>query len=131
MPYSFDFDLKEGILRCCLSGQVTDEMLHEFFRAGAGHAARTRPNAGIVDLSNVESFDVSVPAIERLAKTPPVLRDPDLSRIIIAPSSQVYGMMRMFEIEGEATRPGIHVVRSEGEAWAILAVAEPTFLDLL
>jgi hypothetical protein len=41
-------------------------------------------------------------------------------------------MMRMFQIEGEAMRPNIHVVRTEREAWAILSVEKPRFepLDL-
>jgi hypothetical protein len=31
-------------------------------------------------------------------------------------------MARIFEVEGEATRPNLHVVRSVKEAWAILGV---------
>jgi hypothetical protein len=39
-------------------------------------------------------------------------------------------MMRMFEMEGESTRPGLQVVRSERDAWAILAVRNPQFEPL-
>lgn len=127
LPYTFDFDLTKGILRCRLNGRVTDEVLKDFFRTGAQHAIRTRPSAGVVDLSEVTSFEVSVQSIEKLARSTPVLQDPNLCRVIIAPSLEMYGMMRMFEIEGEATRPGIHVVHTEREAWAILSVAEPQF----
>lgn len=130
MPYSFDFDLTNGILRCRLSGRVTDEVLKDFFRIGAQHAIRTHPIAGVVDLSEATSFEVSPQLIEKLAKSTPVLPNPNLRRIVIAPSPEVYGMMRMFEIAGETTRPGIHVVRIEQEAWAILSVAEPRFLPL-
>ncbi|HXX46232.1 MAG TPA: hypothetical protein VEJ38_16000 [Candidatus Acidoferrales bacterium] len=133
MAFSFDFGLTDGILRCRLEGRVTDDVLKEFFRIGAQHAIRTRPTAGVVDLSEVSSFEVSSPVIERLAKSPPVLPDPKLRRVIIAPSPEMYGMMRMFEIEGEQTRPGIHVVRTKQEAWAILSVQEPSFnrLDIM
>jgi len=133
MPFSFDFGLTDGILRCRLEGRVTDDVLKEFFRIGAQHAIRTRPTAGVVDLTEVSSFEVSSPVIERLAKSPPVLPDPKLRRVIIAPSPEIYGMMRMFEIEGEQTRPGIHVVRTPQEAWAILSVREPRFnrLDVM
>jgi len=130
LPYTFDFDLTNGILRCRLNGQVTDEVLKDFFRTGAQHAIRIRPRAGVVDLTEVTSFDVSVQSIEKLARSTPVLQDPNLCRVIIAPSLEMYGMMRMFEIEGEATRPGIHVVHTEREAWAILSVAEPRFCAL-
>jgi len=130
MPYTFDFDLTNGILRCRLSGRVTDEVLKDFFRIGAQHAIRTHPTAGVVDLSEATSFEVSPQMIEKLAKSTPVLPDPNLRRVVIAPSPEVYGMMRMFEIEGEPTRPGIHVVHTEQEAWAILSVAEPRFFPL-
>jgi len=133
LPYTFDFDLRNRILRCRLSGRVTDEVLKDFFRLGAQHAIRTRPSAGVVDLSEVTSFDVTAQVIEKLAKSTPVSPDPNLRRVVIAPSPETYGMMRMFEIEGEGTRPGIHVVHTEREAWAILSVEEPRFypLDML
>jgi hypothetical protein len=130
MPYTFDFDSANRILRCRLSGRVNDEILKDFFQAGSQYAVRIQPAAGIVDLSGVTSFDVSTPAIKAVAKSAPVLHDPVLRRVVIAPSPGIYGMMRMFEMEGEATRPGLQVVRSEREAWAILAVRNPQFEPL-
>jgi hypothetical protein len=130
MPYAFDFDLANGILRCRLDGRVTDDVLRDFFRIGAALAARTHPSAGVIDLSAVTSFDVSAEALREQSKIPPVLTDPDLRRIVIAPSSDVYGMMRMFELEGEDVRPNIHVVRTEQQAWAILGVKSPVFAPL-
>ena len=127
MPYTFDFDSANRILRCRLKGQVNDEVLKDFFRIGSQHAVRTQPVSGVVDLSAVTSFDVSTPVIKALARSAPVLHDPELRRVVIAPSPGIYGMMRMFEMEGEATRPGLQVVRSEREAWAILAVGSPQF----
>src|SRR5690242_12824244 len=130
MPYAFDFDSANRILRCRLSGKVNDEVLNDFFQAGSEHAVRAHPAAGVVDLSGVTSFDVSTPAIKALARSAPVFHDPDLRRVVIAPSPGIYGMMRMFEMEGETTRPGLQVVRSEREAWAILAVRSPQFKSL-
>jgi hypothetical protein len=127
VSYTFEFDLTNDILRCRLSGQVTDEALTEFFRSGAQQAIRTQPGAGVVDLSEVTSFEASAETVQQVASSPPVLRDPNLRRIVIAPSSESYGMMRMFEIHGEQRRPNLHVVRSEGEAWAILGVQNPHF----
>ncbi len=127
MPYSFDFDSKNNILRCRLHGRVTDETLKEFFRTGAEYAIRTHPSVGVVDLSEVTSFEASAGAIEEVARSKPVLRAPNLRRIIIAPSPEVYGMMRMFEIHGEETRPDLLVVRAERDAWATLAVLNPRF----
>jgi hypothetical protein len=130
MAFSFDFDLTNGILRCRLSGRVTDEVLLDFFRAGAEHALRTHPKTGIVDLSEVTSFEASTRTIEHLAVSRPVLSDPRLVRIVIAPSLEIYGMMRMFEIESEEVRPNLHVVHTEQEAWEILGAHNPKFEPL-
>lgn len=130
MPYLFDFDSDNGILLCRLQGRVTDEIFKDFFRVGAEHAMRTQPHAGVVDLSAVTVFDVSTQTIHELARSAPVLHSPDLQRIVVAPSPEIYGMMRMFEIEAEAKLSNLHVVRSEQEAWAILAVQNPPFKPL-
>lgn len=127
MGHSFDFDLANGILRCSLSGEVTDEVLKDFFRTGAVLAKRTHPTAGVIDLSKVTSFAVSAQTVRELSKIAPVLRDPGLRRIVIAPTPQTFGMMRMFEMESQDIRPDVHVVRTEKEAWAILAVETPRF----
>ena len=127
MPCKFDFDLTFGILRCQLAGPVTDEVLREFFQVGARYARRTHPVAGVVDLSEVTSFEVSAETIRQIATTTPALTDPELQRIVIAPTPQLFGMMRMFATQGEETRPNLHVVRTEQEAWAILGVRNPQF----
>lgn len=127
MSYIFEYDVANEILRCRLTGRVTDDVFREFFRAGSEPAARMHPSAGIVDLSEVTSFDVSARAIEDLARQAPSVRDPNLRRIVIAPSAETFGMMRMFEIEAEEQRPDIHVVHNQREAWAILAVQNPQF----
>ncbi len=46
----------------------------------------------------------------------------DRPRVIIAPADHAFGMARIFEIEGEATRPNLHVVRSAKEAFVIFGV---------
>lgn len=127
MPYNFDFDLSNGILRCRLEGRVTDELLRNFFRAGAALARRTHPAAGVIDLSGVTTFEVSAQTLRELSKVPPVLTDSRLRRVVIAGSPDVYGMMRMFELEGQEVRPDVHVVHSEQQAWAILGVENPQF----
>ncbi len=130
MPFTFDFDLAKGILRCRLTGRVTDEEFKEFFRIGAERALSTHPSAGVIDLSEVDSFQVSTQTIEELAGTAPVLFGPRFRRIVIAPAPKIFGMMRMFEMKGEELRPNLHIVHSEKEAWAILVVRNPHFEPL-
>jgi hypothetical protein len=127
VAYTFDFDVTHSILRCRLNGDVDDAALNDFFRTGAWYALHTRPGAGVVDLSEVTSFEATAEAVHQVAQSRPVLPDPNLLRIVIAPSPETYGMMRMFEIHGEEKRPNLYVVHTEGEAWAILGVLDPHF----
>lgn len=51
-------------------------------------------------------------------------------RINIAPASQIFGMLRMFQILGGDTRPSFYVVRSQEEAPAILPAGDLRFEPL-
>jgi len=130
VPYHFDFDPTNRILRCRFEGRVTDKALKEFFRLAAEHAARIDPRGAVTDLSAVTSFEVSPQTIRELAKEAPALSNPDRHRCVVASSPQIFGMVRMFEIAGEATRPNLHVVRTIEEAWSILDVEAPQFSPL-
>jgi hypothetical protein len=127
MAFRFEFDDTNRILQCRFEGRVTDEGLTSFYRQAGEFVASLDPRGGIVDWSEVISFEVSVETIRRLAKLPPAMPQIGHPRIIVAHSSQIFGMARMFEFEGEITRPNLHVVRSLAEAWAILGIREPRF----
>jgi len=47
--------------------------------------------------------------------------------VMVAQAPIIFGMLRMFEMVGDRTRPGFHVVRTEREAFAVLGVLEPKF----
>jgi hypothetical protein len=127
MPYYFDFDSANRILRCRLEGKITDEGLREYYRAAGEHSALTGSRATVLDMSSVTFLEVSPQTIRELANSPPAIKDPSRPRCIIAASPQVFGMARMFELQGQETRPNLHVVRTQKEAWAILGVAKPKF----
>ncbi len=125
MAYRFEYDDINRILQCRFEGRVTDEGLTNFYGLAGEFVASLDPRGGVVDLSDVTSFEVSVQAIRRLAKLPPIMPQTGHPRIIVAVTSQIFGMARMFEFEGEITRPNLHVVRSLAEACAILGIREP------
>lgn len=127
MPYPFEFDSTHRILRCQLEGRVTDEELSGYYRDAERYAKQTDPLAGILDMSGVTSLEVSPETIGELARLPPAMPYPSRPRVLIATSPAVFGVARMFELQGQATRPNLHVVRSEKEALAILGVAETSF----
>ena len=123
----FDFDPANGILRCRFVGKITNEAIREYYQLGREKAELTSPRAAILDLSGVSLFEISQETVRELAKLPPAVEDPRCPRCIIATSPQTFGMARMFEIQGQGTRPNLYIVRSEQEAFAILGVHEPRF----
>jgi CheY-like chemotaxis protein len=128
--YSFDFDPTNRILRFHLNGRITDELMKDFYYGMKEPAHRVQPIAGLLDTSTVTSFEVSSQEIRQLAAAPPIMPDPDFPRVVIAPSSEVYGMMRMFAVQAEWTRRNLHIVQKEREAWAILGLQNPRFEPL-
>jgi hypothetical protein len=129
-PFRFEFDSTNRILRAAFWDVVTDDDVTSFYRMLAEQSVALDPLAGILDLSGVTSFEVTVHTIRHLAWSEPAMPHPNRPRFIIAGSSHIFGMARMFEFEGESSRPNLHVVRSSREVWAILGIDEPQFEHL-
>jgi hypothetical protein len=127
MAHHFDFDPLNRLLRCKFSATVTDVEVKTCYAELGDLAKSLEPNGGVVDLSDVTSFEVSVKTVRELARREPAIPNPSRSRIIAAVSPHIFGLARIFELEGETTRPNLHVVHTEREAWAILGVKEPRF----
>jgi hypothetical protein len=127
MPYHFDFDLNNKIIRCLFEGLITDECLREFYRSASKYGALNPTFIGMLDTSGVTVVNFSAQTIRELAMQPPAFPDPEIPRIIIAGSPELYGLARMFDLWGSATRPNLHVVRTEREALAILGVQDVRF----
>jgi hypothetical protein len=130
MAYRVDFDSTNRILRCRLRGRVTDEDIRRYYRNAGDHVAQADPLAGILDLTGVTSFEVSPTTIRELAKAPSAFPNPDHPRFVIATSPTVFGLARMFEMQGQENRPNLHVVGSEREALAILGIQKTKFAPL-
>lgn len=127
MSYRFEFDPTSGLLQGSLAGRVTSEELVEYYRLAMKFARLKQPRSGITDFTGVTAFEVTPQTVRELASMRPAIPDQDLLRVIVASSPDVYGMARMFESHGEATRPNLHVVRTYKEALVIVGVIEPEF----
>lgn len=127
MGFRFEFDPANKILLARFEGQLTAESLAEFYKAVREHSTATDANAGIMDLSSVTGFPVSSEFIRQLARREPAMPDATRPRIIVAPQAHVFGLARMFQIVGEATRPRLAVVRTLDEALLALGVQSPHF----
>ena len=127
VAYTWDFDPVHQILRSTFTGKVTDGDLLNYQRMTALLVSALDPLAAIADFTDADPFEATPDGVRRLAKLPPAMPKTDRPRVIVAPVDHVFGMARIFEIEGEATRPSLHIVRSVAEAWVIIGVVEPHF----
>jgi hypothetical protein len=87
--------------------------------------------AGIFDFSSVTEFLGSTEFIRRLAKREPAMPNAtSRPRILVAPQQHAFGLIRMFQILRESTRPMLQVAHSMDEAFTILGVPSTHFEPL-
>jgi hypothetical protein len=90
---------------------------------------QTDPATAIVDLTPVDSIDISPATVQGLARSDPAFH-PSRPKFIIAPTDHLFGMSRMYQLIGERIRPRLQVVRSLDEAYLALGVKELHFQPL-
>ena len=127
MPYLIDFDATNRILRARCIGRVTDDDLRDMYRFGQENVPRFDPLSGITDFSEVTEVAFSPQTLRDLARTKPIMSDPRQLVIFVAPTPDLFGMARMFELEGSEARPNLRVVHTAEEAYQILNVRDPQF----
>jgi hypothetical protein len=109
---------------------VTDDELKDVYRFGQEHVARFDPLAGITDFSEVTAVAFSPQTMRDLARTKPIMPDPRRPVLFVAPTPDLFGMARMFELQGAESRPNLQVVRTPEEAYRILNVRDPQFVPV-
>jgi hypothetical protein len=131
MAFRFEFDPVNKILLARFEGQLTNEAAEAYHDALGKNWRATEARAGIWDLSGVADFAVAADFLRNLAKRKPITPGlTDHPRFIVVPVTAGYGLMRMFQIAGETTRPLLHVVRSVDEALAALGAQSSNFEPL-
>jgi DNA-binding NarL/FixJ family response regulator len=125
--FQFEFDPKSKILHGKFNGQLTSASIRDYCRTAASLWAATDFRGSAIDLSGVTSVDVTLDAIHELAAASPV--DPVASRprVIVAPNDQIFGLARMFQMTGKATRPNLRVAQNARQVFALLGVTTPHF----
>jgi hypothetical protein len=89
----------------------------------------TNARGGILDFSAATDVDASSEATRTLASLPVARSLMHCTRVILAPSDNIYRAMRVFEMETQGTRPNLHLVRTRREAQAILGVQKLRFTE--
>jgi hypothetical protein len=116
--FRVEFDQLNRILLMRVEGRLTDESLPYLYEASRKHSSATDARVCIVDLSSVSDFAVSSQSIQNLADQKPASPDHKRRCFIVAPAGLAFGLCRMFQILGEATRPLLEVVHTLGEVFA-------------
>jgi hypothetical protein len=130
VAYHIDFDSTHRILRARFEGRVTDDELKDVYRFGQEQVARIDPQAGITDFSGVTTVAFSTQTIRDLALSKPIMPDPNRLVVFVAPAPHLFGIARIFEMEGAERRPNLHVVRTTEEAYVLLNVRQPQFVPV-
>lgn len=127
MPYRFDFDPANKILRGRFSGRIDDKQLKECSAQFGALAARTNARVGVVDFSSVSVSTVTAGTVRVLALAPPAMPKPSSPRFMIAPKPTVRRLAHLFHADGWQTRPNLYVVKSLLEVCVILGVYDLKF----
>jgi hypothetical protein len=133
MAFRFEFDPANRILLARFEGRVTDGSVADCYRAARKYSTATEACWRIWDFSSATEFALSSEFLHSLAKEPKEPALPDgLMRpcFIVAPTAYGFGLARMFQMEGEHTRPLLEVVHTIGEALAALGIQSPRFEPL-
>lgn len=131
MAFWFEFDPVNKILLARFEGQLTNEAAAEYHDALGKNWRATNARAGIWDLSAVSDFAVASDFLRSLATRKPITPGlTDHPRFIVVPVTAGFGLMRMFQIAGESSRPLLHVVHTVDEALTGLGVPSAHFEPL-
>lgn len=127
MTYHCEYDAASGILLSRFEGRLTEEAAVEFYRAFVRELVASNAQASICDLTLVTDFAVSSSFLRSLAWRQPIMLEATHPHILVAPTSAGYGLMRMYQIQGEEVRPHLKVVRTVNEALSLLGVKSAHF----
>ena len=127
MPYQLEFDSTNRILRARLIGRVTDDDLRDVYRFGQENVMRLDPLSGITDFSDATGVAFSAQTMRELARMKPIMPEAGRPVVFVAPTPELFGMARMFELQCADCRPNLQVVRTAEEAYRLLNVQNPQF----
>jgi hypothetical protein len=126
MSHHYEFDSRNRLLLAVVYGRVDDSEMQELYFGIRKRKDEDHAVTGIVDFTEVTDLDVCSDTIRGLANMPPNFEDPTI-RAAVAPTDFLFGIARMFQAHGAATREQLHIVRTLKEALVLLGVESPQF----
>jgi hypothetical protein len=126
VDFTLQSDSEHRVLLITLGKIVTEASALATYTAVEQFIAAEGPHSGITDLSGVEKLNVSSDFIRFLAAKPPMIPD-GMSRIAVAPRTDIYGVSRMFQLLRDSRGSYLEVVRTLKEAFELLGMESPHF----
>ena len=120
MAYALLFDRKQKVLVARRTGALTEESLSAMRAAARRFVTREGACRAIVDLSAFGRADVSGRFIAAIAESGPIIARE--MRMIVAPSPEVFGLSRMYELHQFSAADNTLVVHTLAEAHAALGL---------
>ncbi len=127
MPHHFKFDPEHRILLTVMEGDIDGSEIQIIDREMRAAIARTRPSAGISDLTAVRKFNVPSHIMHNAAMQQPPPFPADTPRFIVASTDFLFGMMRMYELIANRPPGILTVVRCMEDALATIGVSHARF----
>ena len=124
--YTLQADPEHRVVLVTLGKVVTEESALAAYTAVEQFIATQGPQSGITDLSEVKKLRVSADFIWFLAAKAPMIPD-GMSRVAVAPRTDIFGMSRMFQILRDNRGSCLDVVRTLQEAFERLGLESPQF----
>ncbi len=129
MPFALEYDRNHNILLARFGGTLVREGHQAMVAAVRRFVASHGLCHAIIDFGAVEHFRLDLEYIKRIALTPAMLFG--RKRVFVAPTDEIFGTMRLFEMLQSATGDEPIVVRTMAQAFARLEIATPDFQPLL
>ena len=126
MDFSLQSDSEHRVLLVTLGKIVTEASALAVYTAVEQFIVAEGPHSGITDLSGVEKLNVSSDFIRCLAAKAPMIPD-GMSRILVAPRTDLYGVSRMFQLLRDSRGSYLEVVHTLKEAFELLGMESPHF----
>jgi hypothetical protein len=127
MKLRFEFAAGPRVLRAVFEGVLDDKGLRHAYQELKRYVRATDPAVGIWDMSGVTELAITSETVRELGRAQPALPQPEVPRFIVTPTDHAFGMARMFQEIGDATRPQLKVVRSLQEVYDQVGIAPPGY----
>jgi hypothetical protein len=120
--FRLEFDQANQIFLIAFEGEIDERTVADC--SAAVRRVGVAPLFTIIDNTGVTRADISSEQIRSAARRTPTK---GVRQVIVAPQNVMYGLSRMFQIEGDEAWDDLHVVRTMREALDIIGVKSPSF----